>query len=110
MEICHRNGIRCRVVASEVSEQEAHGVAQLAVGVCELFEDAIPEARVFGVLDRPNPEAKDIRAVAVNCPEWINRIALGLGHFVAKLIHGKAICNHGAVRRHSTHRGCNHQG
>ena len=110
MELCHRNSIRCRVVASKVSEQEADRVAQFAVGVCELFEDAIPKASVFGVLDRTNPEAKDIRAVAVNRPEWINGIALGLGHFVAKLIHGKAICDDSAVRRHAAHRRCNHQG
>lgn len=40
----------------------------------------------------------------------IDRIRFGLGHFIAKLIHGEAICNNRAVRRDAADSRCNHQG
>ncbi len=63
-ELARGNGVRGRVKAVEVAEEEAPGVADLAVGLDEALLDLLAEAGVLLVVQHGHPEPEDLGAAA----------------------------------------------
>ena len=57
-----RQRVLCRVEAVQVAQQEAEGVAQLAVVVRDALHEVFAGGYVFAEVDRSDPEADDFRA------------------------------------------------
>ena len=83
----------------QIAEEEAEGVAQLAVDLGAALHEVFAGGHVFAEVDGGDPEADDFAAEAVGDVDGINAVAEGLGHGAALLVEGPAGGGHVRVRR-----------
>src|SRR5579883_1548891 len=87
-----------RVEAVQVAEQEAEGVAQLAVVVRNALHEVFAGSNVFAEVHGCNPEADDFRAHTVGDIDRINAIAKRLRHGATLLVERPAGSSDHGVR------------
>ena len=83
----------------QVAEQEAEGVAQLAVDVGAALHQVFAGGHVFAEVDGGDPEADDFAAHAVGDVDGIDAVAEGFGHGAALLVEGPAGGGDVGIRR-----------
>ena len=82
-----RTRSRCRgVEVVQVAEQEAEGVAQLAVVVADALHEVFAGGHVFAEVDGGDPEADDLAAEALGDVDGIDAVAEGLGDGAALFV------------------------
>jgi hypothetical protein len=84
-----------RVKVVQVPQQEAGGVADLAIHIRHLLEDVAAQGHVGGVVHRRHPQPQHVRAVggilllvfaAIDDDLGIHHVAQGLAHLAPLLI------------------------
>ena len=70
----------------QVAEQEAEGVAQLAVVVADALHEVFAGGDVFAEVDGGDPEADDLAAEALGDVDGIDAIAERFGEGAALLV------------------------
>ncbi len=78
------------IEAVEIAEEEAEGVAQLAIELGAALHQVFAGGHVFAEVDGGDPEAHDFAAHALGDVDGIDAVAEGLGHGAALLIEGPA--------------------
>ncbi len=94
-----RNGIGCVVEVVDVAQQEAEGVAELAVGVGRALQDLVADGNVLAVIDRAGPHAQNLGAELLVHLVRVDGVAQRLGHLLAVFVHGEATADDVLVRR-----------
>ena len=74
----------------EVAEEEAEGVAQLAVVVADALHEVFAGGYVFAEVDGGDPEADDLAAEALGDVDGIDAVAEGFGEGAALFVEGPA--------------------
>ena len=72
--------LRIEVFRIDIAEQEAEGIADLAVLFRDLLDVGIAQTDILGKVGNHNPQTEHIRAVDVDDIHRVNTIAQGLGH------------------------------
>ena len=93
-----------RIEAVQVGEQEAHRVANTAVGVGRAFQDFIRYGNFCAVVRTGNPQAQYIRAQRFHDFLRCHHITQRLGHLASIGIDGEAMGQHAAVGGARIHR------
>ena len=66
-----------RVEVVQVAEEEAEGVAELAVVLADALHEVFAGGDIFAKVDRGDPEADDLGAEAVGDVDGIDAVAEG---------------------------------
>src|SRR3981189_3063018 len=74
----------------DVAEEEAQGVAQLAVVVADALHQVFAGGDVFAEVDGGDPETDDLGAEALGDIDWIDAVAEGFREGSALLVEGPA--------------------
>ena len=100
LELVERQAVRRRVeLALELAEQEAQGVANLAVRVADVRENRVVARDVHGGVDGREPQAQDVGALVVAHTVRIDDVAERLAHLAALAVEREALADDGLVRR-----------
>ena len=83
----------------ERAQHPAQGVAHLAVGLDEGFQDFLADPKVVRIVRGRDPEAQDIRARFLDDALRRRDIAQRLGHFLPLLIEAEAVRQHHVIGR-----------
>ena len=94
--ICHTIGVGIKAV--QVAQDEAGGVADLAVSLAQLLEDVLAGTHVHGVVGRSHPQADDVCAIVLDDLAGLHAVAGALVHLLALLVHDPAVAQNGLVR------------
>ncbi len=86
---------RVKIVA--VAQQEAAGIADLAVDLRQLLQNFRGEMHVAGKIRRGDPEAQDVGAVVADHLFGGDDVAQGLGHLLPLAVHHPAVAEDGSV-------------
>ena len=78
------------VEAVEIAEQEAEGVAQLAIDLGAALHQVFAGGHILPEIDRGHPEAHDLAAQAVGNIDGVHAVAEGFGHGASLLVEGPA--------------------
>ncbi len=89
-ELREGDGVSGRVEIVEIAEQEAQGVAQLAVVVADALHEVFAGGYVFAEVDGGDPEADDFAAEALGDLDRIDAVAEALGEGTALFVEGPA--------------------
>ena len=84
------DGVCCRVEVVEVAEEEAEGVAQLAVVVADALHEVFAGGYVFAEVDGGDPETDDLAAEALGDVDGIDAVAERFGEGAALFVEGPA--------------------
>ena len=83
-------GVGGRIEVVEVAEQEAEGVAQLAVVVADALHEVFAGGYVFAEVDGGYPEADDLAAEALGDVDRVDAVAERFGEGAALFVEGPA--------------------
>ncbi len=83
----------------QIAEQEAEGVAQLAIELGAALHQVFAGGHVFAEIDGSDPEADDFAAHAVGDVDRIDAVAEGFGHGAALFVERPAGGGDVGVRR-----------
>ncbi len=87
----------------QVAQQEALRIAHAAIGIGRAGENLIGEIDLAAIIGGRDPQAQHIRALVFNDVLRRHRVAQGLGHLVAVLVHREAMGKDTFVRRPTAH-------
>lgn len=90
-EILVGDAVLLNVKIADVAEHEAEGVADLAIGIRHLLDDAIADGNVAAIVGRRYPQTQDVGTVLTDDVLWIDAIAFGLAHLVALFVNEEAV-------------------
>ncbi len=85
------------VVVRQGAQQEAQGVADLAVGVGVALEDVLGDAHVLAEVHIGHPQAQDVRAVGLHHLVRGDDVAQALAHGLALAVQHEAVGHDGVV-------------
>ena len=87
-ELVERDGVGRRVeLALDLAEQEAQGVANLAVGLADVREDRVVAGHVVGGVDGGDPQAHDVGAAGVALGVRVDDVAEATGSTQSAVSH-----------------------
>ena len=98
-ELVVRERVARRIKISQVSQREAEGVANLAIGLGELGHHPFAHLYVRLVFDRCDPEAQQVRTPLLANLSRGNHVTERLGHRPALLVERPAVRDDSAIRR-----------
>ena len=84
------DGVGGGVEVVEVAEEEAEGVAQLAVVVADALHEVFAGGDVFAEVDGGDPEADDLAAETLGDVDGIDAVAEGFREGAALFVEGPA--------------------
>lgn len=85
------DAIFAHIKVGDIPEHEAEGVADLAIRVSDLLDDAVADGNVAAIIGACNPQTQDVGTVLLDDVFWIDAVALGLTHLVAFFVNEEAV-------------------